>query len=60
MVQMCFTEALLDAIAFHGTENSAACFRAVPENTCFYFLACASSTLKKWLRQNYVQAVRAH
>ena len=23
----------LDAIAFHGTENSAACFRAIPENS---------------------------
>ena len=28
-------EPVLDAIAFHGTENSAACFRAVPDNLPF-------------------------
>ena len=31
------TEALLDAIAFHGTENSAACFRAIPEMSDVFF-----------------------
>ena len=29
------SEPVLDAIAFHGTENSAACFRAIPEKTWF-------------------------
>ena len=30
-----FSEPVLDAIAFHGTENSAACFRAIPDLTFF-------------------------